>query len=84
MNPTAIVANEDNCAKYYNCSVPLKNNRAQECPYPYLFSRITAKCETFTSVACDSRPEPQNPCKLIKSLGNVQRNKAFKEWIPVN
>nr|XP_022322146.1 uncharacterized protein LOC111123822 isoform X3 [Crassostrea virginica] len=63
MNPTAVVANEDNCAKYYNCSVPLKNNRAQECPYPYLFSRTTSKCETFTSVACDSRPEPQNPCE---------------------
>jgi hypothetical protein len=66
IHPNAVVAKEDNCAQYYNCSRPAKrfaSSQMQECTYPYLFSRITMKCEKFTSVACDNRPEPQAPCK---------------------
>ncbi|XP_062578131.1 uncharacterized protein LOC134240032, partial [Saccostrea cucullata] len=65
-HPFAVVAKEDNCAQYYNCSLPAKrfaSNQIQECTYPNLFSRTTLKCETFTSVSCDSRLEPQAPCE---------------------
>ena len=59
-NPTAVIHSVTNCAEFYNCS---DGNKAHECPYPDLFSKISHKCENFTGVDCDNRTEPQAPCK---------------------
>lgn len=61
-HPRAIVPDEKNCAKFYNCSDGGGSHR--ECQYPDLFSRSTRSCDTFVNVSCDSRLEPQAPCKM--------------------
>ncbi|KAJ8316017.1 hypothetical protein KUTeg_006031 [Tegillarca granosa] len=61
-----IFINPVNCAQYYDCSkvnTSLGKAFLSECKYPKLFSSTTKKCEDFTSVKCDRRPEPQAPCK---------------------
>ena len=64
-NPSAIVADEDDCAQFFNCSDPnSRNGTSMECKYPDLFSRLTMHCEVFTNTSCDSRMEPQAPCEL--------------------
>ena len=65
-NPSAVVADEDDCAQFFNCSDPnSRNGTAMECKYPDLFSRLTMHCEVFTNISCDSRIEPQAPCELL-------------------
>lgn len=59
-NPTAVIPSLTNCAEFYNCS---DGNKAHECQYPDLFSKISHKCENFTGVQCNNRTEPQAPCK---------------------
>ena len=64
-HPHALLGHPDSCAKYYDCSKPGMTLQAktEECLYPDLFSTVTGKCENFTTVQCDSRKEPQEPCK---------------------
>lgn len=63
-NPTALVAADDNCAQYYNCSDPRSSLGAyvEECNYPDLFSTYSMSCGGFTRTLCGTRPEPQTPC----------------------
>ncbi|XP_052252891.1 uncharacterized protein LOC127859481 isoform X4 [Dreissena polymorpha] len=69
-NPTAILAAEDNCALYFNCSDPhsMLGPYIGECTYPNLFSRFTMTCGSFRNTLCDSRPEPQAPCQYERNL----------------
>ncbi|KAL3884669.1 hypothetical protein ACJMK2_024787, partial [Sinanodonta woodiana] len=70
-NPTAVVADEDDCAQFFNCSDPnSRNGTAMECKYPDLFSRLTMHCEVFTNTSCDSRMEPQAPCEYQQNICN--------------
>ncbi|KAK3583069.1 hypothetical protein CHS0354_004014 [Potamilus streckersoni] len=70
-NPSAIVADEDDCAQFFNCSDPnSRNGTAMECKYPDLFSRLTMHCEVFTNTSCDSRMEPQAPCEYRQNICN--------------
>ncbi|KAL3884668.1 hypothetical protein ACJMK2_024786 [Sinanodonta woodiana] len=70
-NPTAVVADEDDCAQFFNCSDPnSRNGTAMECKYPDLFSRLTMHCEVFTNTSCDSRMEPQAPCEYQQNVCN--------------
>ena len=63
--PTAVIAMDSNCAKYYNCSkMTVMGHHIEECRYPDLFSPITNQCEPFESVQCHNRTEPMAPCKL--------------------
>ena len=41
------------------------SSTAEECKYPDLFSTITSRCESFIKVNCETRPEPQAPCKYM-------------------
>ncbi|XP_052252894.1 uncharacterized protein LOC127859481 isoform X5 [Dreissena polymorpha] len=77
-HPNAKVANADNCAQFYECTKTLPRIAApvtdglslvirQECHYPDLFSTITQRCEPFTKVNCDKRPEPQAPCEYTQN-----------------
>ena len=60
-HPTDKIPNMKNCAKYEDCSN--QQDTSSECTYPDLFSTVTGKCENFTTVNCEKRPEPQAPCK---------------------
>ena len=66
-NPSDIVPTPDNCAQYYNCTK--KNTRigghVMECKYPDLFSTQNRSCQSFETVHCAKRMEPQAPCMLI-------------------
>jgi hypothetical protein len=42
----------------------IKSAVTSECKYPDLFSRVSNKCERFQNVSCDTRKEPQAPCKF--------------------
>ncbi|CAG2185606.1 unnamed protein product [Mytilus edulis] len=66
-NPTAVIPSLTNCAEFYNCS---DGNKAHECQYPDLFSKISHKCENFTGVQCNNRTEPQAPCEYNQNLCN--------------
>ena len=61
-HPTAKLPYPNSCAKFQDCSKG-SASRLSECTYPDLFSTQTGKCENFTTVKCDKRPEPQAPCK---------------------
>ena len=61
-HPSAMIPDPTNCAKFYNCSQ--KMAVTSECKYPDLFSDVTKQCEQFQSVSCDTRKEPQEPCKF--------------------
>lgn len=63
VHKTAILPDLKTCAKYFNCSD--YGGAHVECRYPDLFSTKENKCVNFTSVKCDSRPEPQAPCKNL-------------------
>ncbi|CAE1256526.1 unnamed protein product [Acanthosepion pharaonis] len=67
-----VFSKPDNCAQFYNCSLPRENPRPgylgdyiDECPYPKLFSERTKKCENFTTVNCGSRKEIKYACKYF-------------------
>ena len=71
-NPREIIPDHDNCAHYFDC-VKVNQNRTSramttgmvsECKYPDLFDSQTLTCQSFTSVSCHDRPEPQAPCKF--------------------
>ena len=66
VHPAAMIPDPTNCAKFYNCSQNMATKTAvtSECKYPDLFSRVSNKCEKFQNVSCDTRKEPQAPCKL--------------------
>ena len=68
-NPMEILPMSDNCAHYINCTVYLGGSSmadpVQECQYPDLFSTISMTCQDFTTVVCNTRPEPQAPCKFV-------------------
>lgn len=57
----------DNCAQYIDCNVVSQGGSSadpvQECTYPDLFSTLSMTCQHFTTVTCDTRMEPQAPCK---------------------
>jgi len=66
-NPTAVIPDATNCARFYDCREAglFGVSYRKECHYPDLFSTVTGSCENFTTVACDTRPEPQAPCELM-------------------
>ena len=64
-HPTEIIPMKDNCAHYIDCTRVLAGVTADpvsECTYPDLFSTLSMTCQAFTTVQCDSRPEPMAPC----------------------
>ena len=66
VHQAAMIPDPTNCAKFYNCSQNMATKTAvtSECKYPDLFSRVSNKCERFQNVSCDTRKEPQAPCKF--------------------
>jgi hypothetical protein len=81
-NPSKLLPDPDNCAHYFNCSDPtvavvtrqLVNSTGhyrKECPYPDLFDSVLQQCQMFSSVKCNTRPEPQAPCMYLTSSLNV-------------
>lgn len=72
-NPQDIIPDLENCAHFYNCSdvIHMKRVASMECTYPDLFSRVTLRCERFTTVTCDKRPEPQAPCMHFYKLFHI-------------
>lgn len=64
-NRADIVPTTDNCAEYFNCSKLNTSigDHVVECHYPDLFSVRTLSCESFETVQCNTRLEPQAPCK---------------------
>ncbi|KAL4228860.1 hypothetical protein ACF0H5_011900 [Mactra antiquata] len=69
-NPTEIKVHDTNCAQYYNCSNFHDGTYLQECKYPDLFSTTTLRCESFETVPCGVRHEPQAPCEYLQNLCN--------------
>ena len=65
-NPTMVFPDDQNCAKYINCSDTgsMLGSYINECTYPDLYSLANKQCEQFDTVACGKRPEPMAPCKL--------------------
>ena len=65
------MAHPGECQLYYDCGfsyveVPsLFVQHLFECPYPFLFSEKTKKCEWFEFVDCGKREEPISGCKYI-------------------
>ena len=66
-NPSALIVDPDNCARYYNCSQMITYDGFQqyqaECDYPLLFNDKSKSCDDFTLVKCGTRMEPKAPCK---------------------
>ena len=62
----AVLPDLGNCGKFFNCSD--YGGAHVECLYPDLYSPVLQRCTNFTSVTCDSRPEPQAPCKYTDVL----------------
>lgn len=62
-----VLPDPDNCAKYYRCRDQMSKFIGQtgDCTYPDLFSTSTKACESFTTVNCGTRKEPQAPCMLL-------------------
>lgn len=79
-HPKEIIPMKDNCAHYIDCTRVLGGGAepVSECTYPDLFSTLSMTCQAFTTVQCDSRPEPQAPCKY--STGYVQLHERLKTW----
>lgn len=75
VHKTAILPDLKTCAKYFNCSD--YGGAHVECRYPDLYSTKEKKCVNFTSVKCDSRPEPQAPCKNLVILNMHYLKKSF-------
>ncbi|KAK3095139.1 hypothetical protein FSP39_010723 [Pinctada imbricata] len=64
-NPSAIMADPKNCAKYIDCNrrdSTLKKPFKHECSYPDLFDSYNASCKSYRIVKCGLRPEPKAPC----------------------
>lgn len=57
-HPTAMIPDDQNCAKLYNCT----DGKHTECTYPDLYNLQTQMCQNFMTTRCDSRTEPQAPC----------------------
>lgn len=73
-NPTDVLPDPDNCAHFFDCSnrttathraayIVTPQSLSQECTYPDLFDANTRQCMLFTSVNCQTRPEPMAPCE---------------------
>ena len=54
------------CQLYCNPDFTMPNgfpNNLAECPYPEQFSEDLQRCENFTKVSCDSRPQAKEFCE---------------------
>lgn len=79
-HPGSILPHPTNCAQYYRCPVSKYSSTVQEeCQYPDLFSTIAKACQNFTSVACETRPEPQAPCKSTDKMVMVRKPKTIHQ-----
>lgn len=62
-----LIAHPDNCARYYNCSSNPDEDwwgeNVRECPYPWVFSQATMRCQPHETVDCASRAVPLDPCE---------------------
>ncbi|XP_069104084.1 LOW QUALITY PROTEIN: uncharacterized protein [Argopecten irradians] len=69
IKPNDLVANEMLCSQYYDCSKPgsAYGRNLHECQYPLLFSRTTKSCQDFSTVDCDTRFEPIQPCEYLQN-----------------
>lgn len=69
-HPRDIIPMKDNCAHYIDCARVLAgaSEPVSECTYPDLFSTLSMTCQAFTTVQCDTRPEPQAPCKYTTGI----------------
>ncbi|XP_071175832.1 uncharacterized protein [Mytilus edulis] len=85
-NPREIIPDHDNCAHYFDCTKVNQNRTTRamttggmsECKYPDLFDAQTLTCQSFTTVTCHDRPEPQAPCDYIQNLCNPGDSKCDK------
>lgn len=61
------IANELNCATYFDCSKPrsIYGPYLQECSYPLLYDRNAKSCRAFSVVRCGKRFEPMEPCEYM-------------------
>lgn len=66
----------DSCAMYINCS--RTGHYLVECKYPDLYSPVSKTCQSFKSVTCGKRPEPQKPCKFLKKHIYCSSLKTYK------
>lgn len=64
-NPTERLVDPDNCARFYDCSLPNSKYGAyvDECEYPKLYDSIAKRCRPFLQVDCGTRRVPIDPCK---------------------
>ena len=77
-----IIADPNNCARYYNCSRFAQRIKGlgpnhHECPYPQLMSTDTGYCEDFPIVNCGGRYEPKSPCEDLIFLKNFMFSIIF-------
>ncbi|ESO83673.1 hypothetical protein LOTGIDRAFT_236509 [Lottia gigantea] len=75
-DPTAVFADEENCAGFYNCSKVVVDDTGNlppfrdECPYPALFDRINKRCDMdYTTIEpqCGSRKIKPSPCDQLQN-----------------
>lgn len=64
-NPKERLADPDNCARFYDCSLPNSKYGAyvDECEYPKLYDTELKRCRPFLQVKCGRRRVPIDPCK---------------------
>ena len=63
--PDGLVADQTDCAQYYDCSLldgPLGRYKT-ECPYPQVFDSSLSKCRDDAYVNCGQRNKPATQCK---------------------
>ncbi|XP_065924132.1 uncharacterized protein [Magallana gigas] len=68
-NPNERLPDSDNCARFYDCSLPNSKYGAyvDECEYPKLYDSELKRCRPFMQVRCGRRRVPIDPCDYIQN-----------------
>ncbi|XP_061184903.1 uncharacterized protein LOC133192909 isoform X1 [Saccostrea echinata] len=68
-NPNERLPDPDNCARFFECSLPNSKygSYVDECEYPKLYDSAAKRCRPFMQVNCGRRRIPIDPCEYIQN-----------------
>lgn len=80
LNPTHLMAKNDNCAQFYNCSRPNSplGDYVDECQVGMLFHPGTKQCLPYVEVLCQGRYEPKQVCKRLVGIRYIFSTYSIK------
>ncbi|KAH9498481.1 hypothetical protein Btru_007619 [Bulinus truncatus] len=68
----SILADGNNCHRFYNCSQPTSTfvglgSYQDECPYPQWFDSTDNTCKHYSQVTCSNRKQVKDKCDYVKN-----------------